>query len=102
LAFFADASGENPNCMSIITDEDWSLLSLIMMPLRSIVVLQGEKKLATYATLLNLLELESALFSLLKFLTFSPPLFPSHHIKCTKSHMFRAVNVGKKLLITQF
>jgi hypothetical protein len=44
LAFFADASGENPNCMSIITDEDWSLLSLIMMPLRSIVVLQGEKK----------------------------------------------------------
>jgi hypothetical protein len=24
-------------------------------------------------------------------------LFPSHHIKCTESHMFRGVNVGKKI-----
>jgi hypothetical protein len=46
-----------------------------------------------------------ALFSWLlfnkKFATFST-LSPSHHIKYTKRHMFGALNVGKKLLITQF
>jgi hypothetical protein len=35
------------------------------------------------------------------FATFST-LSPSHHIKYTKRHMFGAVNIGKKLLITQF
>jgi hypothetical protein len=30
------------------------------------------------------------------FATFSA-LSPSHHIKCTKRHMFGAVNVGKKI-----
>jgi hypothetical protein len=35
------------------------------------------------------------LFSLLKFLMFSP-LSPSHHIKYVKRHMFGVLNIGKK------
>jgi hypothetical protein len=33
-----------------------------------------------------------------KVSNFFSTLFPSHHIKCTKSHMFGAVNVGKKII----